>query len=202
MKLLFTGSDVLLLNKFPKQLSKRKLSYVLFYRLVVRLAQYCIEENWVGCDHLEPELKQFGMRKQIKIFESPLYYDDKYKKKPHKGFNVLYYWHKSEDIEWSKWIYGYDIYCQIKQLLKSCRFNINFIECTGECNMSDIYPITDFYLRCNRHDGNPRIVRECKIQDIPYYWSYENPNIYQIITQIIKHATTRLDINRDKLFVE
>ena len=56
-------------------------------------------------------------------------------------------------------------------------FNITWIRVDGKQDMAKIYPIVDFYLRPNRHDGNPYMIKECEANNIPYYWSKENPNI-------------------------
>jgi hypothetical protein len=37
--------------------------------------------------------------------------------------------------------------------------------------MSEIYSIVDAIVRPSRHDGRPRIIEECKINGILYYYS-------------------------------
>ena len=194
MKIYFTGSDVQLLNEFPKQLSVLKLPYVLAYRKCMKEALRFAEEIWVVHDHLIPELNKFGITEKIKVFSHPLLHNESYGRKLHEGFNVLYYWHKSiSDLEWNKWIYGYDVFLEVKEYFKD-NADMQFIECErfDQYDMKKIYPITDFYLRCNQHDGDARMVQECKIQEIPYYWSWENPDVNGIIEEInrIYHAKT------------
>jgi len=74
--------------------------------------------------------------------------------------------------------------------LKKRFTDINFIRLDGGKDMSKIYPITDFMIRPNRHDGYPRIVDECEIQNISYYWSYKNPNIDALV-KVIKDEVQR-----------
>jgi hypothetical protein len=191
MKLIFTGSDVQLLNEFPKQLSNKKLPYVLFYREWVRQSLRFVEEIWVVHEHLIPELNKFGITEKIKIVGHPVEHNEKYPKVKHRGFNVLYYCPDSEDQEWNDWIYGWDMF---NKVTIHYQFNkdINFIFSYGEHDMRETYPITDFLLRCNNHDGDARMVQEAKIQDIPYYWSWENPNFEMIIKSIEDARTGRL----------
>ena len=61
--------------------------------------------------------------------------------------------------------------------------HINIIEINGNDDMELIYPIIDFYARPNRHDGNPRMIRECQINNIPYYHSYSDPNLTDLINE-------------------
>lgn len=189
MKIYFTGSDVFLLNHFPEQEPKTKLPYVIMYREFIRASKRFAEEFWVVHEHLIPELNQFGIREKIKVVPHPLEHTRKYCKFPHKGFNLFYYCPFGEDIEWNKWIYGYDIYLKVKEHFP----DINFIESNDwrQFDMAETYPIIDFCLRCNRHDGDARLVRECKIQEIPFYWSYENPDFDEIIKSIENAKTGR-----------
>jgi hypothetical protein len=52
--------------------------------------------------------------------------------------------------------------------------------------MDDIYPLIDFYLRPNRHDGDPRMVRECIENGIPYYHSKSDPSVNDAIIKLKK----------------
>jgi hypothetical protein len=61
---------------------------------------------------------------------------------------------------------------------------MNFIKVDGSQDMSKIYPITDFYLRPNRHDGSSRMIRECEINEIPYYHSTKKPDIFDITVKL------------------
>ena len=62
--------------------------------------------------------------------------------------------------------------------------NINFIVVDGSRNMKDVFPVVDFYLRPNRHDGASRLRRECEIQEIPYYWTRRDPSVKEAMEAI------------------
>jgi hypothetical protein len=187
MILTFTGSDVQLLNEFPKQLSPKSFPYVMGLRYAARLAAKYSEEVWVVHSHLIPELVKFGIKEsKISVHEPPIKHFTKYLKLKHEGFNILYYWHKGEEENWCKWIYGYEIFLKVKEYFRLVE-DINFIEAnsSSQLDLKEIYPITDLYLRPNNHDGCPRMVLECRIQSIPYYWTWENPK-FEDIVQFIK----------------
>jgi len=98
---------------------------------------------------------------------------EKYARQEHEGFNVLYYMpRKTSDIQFWRWVYGCDIYEKLREDMP----HVNFIEVDGSADMSEVYPVVDFYLRPNRSDGASRMRQECEIQGIPFYWSNENPN--------------------------
>ena len=94
---------------------------------------------------------------------------------------MLYYFPKGKSMKFKGWLYGWDIYFKVR-----CHFGsrVTWIVVDGSSNMAMVYPRIDFLLRCNRHDGMPMMVRECEINEIPYYWSRENPDIFEIIKQI------------------
>ena len=50
--------------------------------------------------------------------------------------------------------------------------------------MEEVFPIIDLYIHPNRHDGYSRLIRECDIQNIPYYWTHENPNYNQLKAKV------------------
>jgi hypothetical protein len=176
MKLYFTGSDVLLLHHYPG----RKRVYVWLYRQFVKLSKFCTEEYWVVHEHLVPELNRFGITEKISVVQHP-YNMTVYPKKKHDSFNILYYCPMSEkDKNLNEWIYGVDIWERVKHWYKGDR-KVCFIEVDGAQDMSEIWPVTDFLLRCNRHDGGARMVDEAKINNVSYYWSYENPDFNEII---------------------
>lgn len=191
MKLYFTGSDTMLLNEFPKQLPRRKIFYVLLYRFFIWLSRFCTEEYWVVHEHLIKELKGIK-REKIKVVQHP-YNETKFPKVEHKGFTVLYYIPKDSD-KWNEWIYGYDIFQQVRSYY--WRYNeVKFMIINGTQDMSQVWPVTDFYLRCNRHDGGARLVDEAKVNEVPYYWSYENPSVEEIIKSI-ENARANRHTNR------
>lgn len=189
MKLYFTGSDTILLNKFPKQLPRRKIFYVWLYRFFIWLSKFCTEEYWTVHEHLIPEIVRFGIKEdKIKVFQHP-YNETKFPKVEHMYFVITYYLPKDSD-KWNEWIYGYDIYQVVRSYF--WRYNeVKFMVIDGTQDMANVWPVTDFYLRCNRHDGGARLVDEAKVNEVPYYWSYENPSIDEIIQSIEKARTNK-----------
>ena len=116
------------------------------------------------------------MRKPITLYSTPVSVN--VERTPHEGFNVLLYRPK-----WSKlreWMYGYDIMDAVKDSFKDCA-DIKFVEVDGTANMDDIYPYIDAYIRPSRHDGDPRMVRECIMLGIPTNQSTEIPEIINFI---------------------
>lgn len=146
--------------------------------MFVRISKFCIEEYWVVHDHLIPELNQFGI--SAKVVQHP-YDTTVYPKKKHNTFNILYYCPTSiKDKKLNAWLYGADIYTRVKYWFRDQR-DVTFIEVDGTQDMAEIWPVTDFVLRCNRHDGGARMIDEAKLQGIPYYWSWENPDFEEIV---------------------
>lgn len=182
MKLIWQGTDSLFLVKFPKQLKRTKIFYVMVLRLFAKLSDIFVQEHYVCGDLVSKNLTKFGMKKRLKQFTDIPFYPDKIAKKPHNGFNILYYFPK-KDTKFNRWLYGYDIYQDINNHFKS-NSDINFIIVDGTSDMSTIYPIIDLLIRPNRHDGIPRMVEECKLNNIPYLWSNENPDKSMFINTI------------------
>ena len=180
MKTLWTGSDVIYATKFPKHSKRSKWVYMFCFRIFAKLTDIFCEGHYVVSKHLINELKPLGLKKPIKVLVDPPLYLDKYDKQPHEGFNVLYYRGVGGNQKFKDWVYGKDIMNNIDCACVINRIEINIIEVNGKDDMSKIYPIIDFMVRPNRHDGNPRMVMECEINDIPYYWSKENPDIDKI----------------------
>ena len=121
-------------------------------------------------------MNKFGIY-NIKILHDPLLHPTAYGKKKHKGFNVYYFFPKGKkNPKFIEWLYGYDV---IQELQKRIT-NVNWIRLDGSNDMSKGFPIMDFYIRPNRHDGASRLRQECEINNIPYYWSQENPDIEEI----------------------
>lgn len=173
MKLSWTGTDVMRLNNtYKRKLLKRP--YWILFRLIVRFFDMTmIEGHTTNCEWLREELLEFGFKKKIEIQLTPLKHPEWYQKVPHTLFNVLYYKPPQPDIKFRDWVYGVDL---IQRLRKEYMKTIQFISVDGEDDMKRIYPLIDMYLRPNRHDGYSRMVRECDIQGIPYYWSHKDPD--------------------------
>ena len=174
MKLFWMGTDSLMLKDYSMRAFLKKVYWWIFRRFI-RVADYFIDAHYCVSEKVADNVREFGTRKPIKIVQDQCDVRT-YKKKAHEGFNVLYYFPSGGDIKFNKWLYGYDIFLQVKELFPE----INFIVVDGTYNMKMVYPFVDFYLRCNRHDGHSRIIMECDINNIPYYWSIDNPSISNI----------------------
>ncbi len=114
-------------------------------------------------------------------------YPKRYKKKDHAGFNVLFYHPKNKPQRFTDWLYGYDIIWKL--IIQPPLKNLSVYEVDGSEDMSEIFPVIDFCVRPNRHDGNPRMIRECEIQGIPYYWTTSNPSFEDLIELIKRNET-------------
>ncbi|MDH5570385.1 MAG: hypothetical protein OEY89_01390 [Gammaproteobacteria bacterium] len=184
MKLQWTGSDVLFATrliggiKFPTK--KSKYIYFAFMTIFAKVADFFIQEHYVVSEHLINELKPLKLKKRISVLVDPPLYTKKYKKEKHRQFTVLYYRGIGSNQIFKDWVYGYDIFRTLKRRMN----HLNYIIVDGSQDMSKIYPLVDFYVRPNRHDGEPRMIMECENNNIPYYWSKENPNISDIINKI------------------
>lgn len=183
MKILWPGTDSLMLIDYSMR-SRKKRVYWWIFRRVIRLLEFFADSHLCNAQNVADNLNQFGVRKPIEFIETPLKYTEKFDKIPHNTFNVLYYFPKGGDQKFLKWLYGYDIYEQLREELPK----VNFIVVDGSSDMRDVYPIIDLYIRPNRHDGNSRMVRECEIQNIPYCWSNSNPDINDFRDSILTNT--------------
>ena len=172
MDLLWTGTDVLFMQKYPG--GRYNVKVFIFRILVAVLDRWFIERNYVIAEHLKKELH---LTKPVLLYSPPMELKV-YPKKEHYGFNILYYLPKKKNQKFTDWLYGADI---IRDLMNARRFyfpyDVDWYRVDGTQDMADIYPIVDFYLRPNRHDGSPYMIKECEANNIPYYWSKENPDI-------------------------
>lgn len=202
MKLLWTGSDTLYATRFlgGRKFPTKKIKYIYFLGVIVfaKIADKFVECHYVVAEHLKENLKPLKLKKEIKILVDPPKYTQKFRKKKHDGFNILYYRCFGSNMVYKNWVYGYDIMKGLSDYLQANwvqGYNdpdlingFNIIEVNGNNDMSEIYPIIDVCIRPNRGDGMPRMIMECETNDIPYYWSKETPNINDIIEFIKKHV--------------
>lgn len=191
MKAIWTGTDSLFLVRFPKQLKKTKIFYVLALRLFARITDFFAQEHYSCGELVENNLRKFGMKKKIAQFEDILWYPDKIEKKPHEGINVLYYYPK-KDTKFNRWLYGKDVFEKIRFYVDRYCENVNFIVVDGTANMKEIYPIVDILIRPNRHDGHPRMVDECSLNGIKVFSTKENPYFAEFFEKIVCHENIRL----------
>jgi hypothetical protein len=184
MKIIWQGTDSLFLVCFPKQLRYTKIFYVLALRLFAIFSDVFAQEHYTCGRLAEQNLKNFGFKKPIKQFADILQYPNKIIKVAHEGFNVLYYYPKKNTL-FNKWLYSWDIYTRLVSCFSVFR-DINFIIVDGCADMNKIYPITDLLIRPNRHDGRPRMVDECVLNNIPYVWTNQNPTVEYFKIEILK----------------
>jgi len=169
MKLVWTGSDVLYQLQYPPFIRFRFRVKIFFERIITRLIQPFLECNVAVSKGLREELEGIGY-KNIIIIADPIKYTKKYPKVKHEGYNVLYYIPKGKkNQKFIEWLYGWDLMLEYKALNSTH----NIIIVNGDADMSKIYPIIDLYYRPTRHDGMPRMILECRMQEIEYYWSYD-----------------------------
>lgn len=189
---MWTGTDSLMMVDVSKRTFRKKVVWLLFRWIIKFLDKHYVQEHYIDSLNLKDNLVAAGLVKPIKVRPDPVKYQVKLPKIQHEGFNVLYYC-PDTDNKFIRWLYGYDIFESVKEHFPT----INFIHVDGSQNMKDIYPITDFYLRCNRHDGASRMVQECQIQDIPYYHSQRDPDTDEIIKKIrsVRYAKQVLGSN-------
>ena len=180
-KFMWTGSDLLYANLGAlKHSNIKKYPYILAYWLFAKVLDFFVEGHYVVSEHLIKELKT---KKKVKVLVDPPLYPNKIEKVKHDDFNVLFYLPVTKNQKFTDWVYGDDIARNVMSRYGDDT-SVFFIYVFGNDDMNRIYPEIDFYLRPNRHDGNPRMIMECEINGIPYYWSKENPDIDEIIKQI------------------
>lgn len=183
MKLLWTGTDALYQVSFPPFISFRVRLKILYQRILIKLINRYIQEHYVDSNLQKYELEKIGF-KNIKVVKDVLKHTKKMQKQDHDWFNVLYYYPLREENFKNKklidWIYGKDIFDELVERIDG----VSWLIVDGTQDMTEVFPITDFYVRPNRHDGASRLRQECKINDIPYYWSQQQPNTNEIIAKI------------------
>lgn len=167
MKMLWTGSDALFLVMYPPS-KKRKYIYMFCLRLYARLSDFFVQEHLINHEGLRPALEKFKMKKPITVRED-LYDTTKYVKKPHKLLNILFFVRKSNNQPYADWIYGKKYYDFLVGYTEWFPDHLNVILVDGSSDMSEIYPITDCYIKINttKYNGLNRIGKECLNNDIP-----------------------------------
>jgi len=145
--------------------------------------QSFIYQHWFVAEHLANSIRVAENKKYLVV--DPPIIATKIKKKKHDGFNVLYYFPSiTKNIKFKKWLYGFDIFEYTREQLFP---QLNYIVVDGSQNMTEIYPIVDFYLRPTRHDGHSRMIDECQINNIPYYQGRTLHYIIQVLNESIRN---------------
>jgi hypothetical protein len=180
MKIIWTGTDALMLIDISKRKFIKKPYWIMF-RILAKMIDFVCQEHLAYTEIQIDQLVKFGMKKPFRIIPNEpakvIYF-----KEPHPGFNVLYYFPKNTmELKFRKWLYGYDIFEQ----MKANHPGLNYIVVNGSQDMSKIYPIIDYCIRPNRNDGNSRMIQECEMSEIPYYYTRKNPSIDEIDKDIM-----------------
>jgi len=179
MKLNWTGTDSLMLVDYSMRTFRKKVYWWIFRRLI-RVMEYFIEGHLCDSELVFRNVVRFGTRKPIWTLLPKLTYTEKFPKKEHSTFTVLYYFPRGGDLKFTQWLYGWDIFKAVCRAFPEFRY----VVVEGDSDMEYIFPEVDFYLRPNRHDGSSRLRMECEIQEIPYYWSVQNPDLPRIFVMI------------------
>lgn len=156
------GTDVLKLyhNNIP---GYNRLRIFVFRWLWKRMTKLTNLTCYVNTKKLKPYLKEYGFKKII-VKES--YWErKKYKKKVHKGLNILFYVRQKFNKKYERWIYGLEYLNELQKQID----NVNWIVVDGSQDMTKIYPIIDCYVKVNRcpHSDRNKINKECAYNDIP-----------------------------------
>jgi hypothetical protein len=159
------------------------------HRLKMRILDFAIFQHWVVHPRLIADLQKGGISLgKIAVALHPPKYHQRMQRKPHAGFNILYYY--PDDNEYTRWVYGIDVVDEIKRRLN----DVNWMRVTGRQDMNEIFPLVDLYIRPSRHDGAPRILLECEINHIPVLYSADgNPDAEEFVRRIkaIKAGETK-----------
>lgn len=179
------GTDALKLDTFPPGKWYWSIRIVI-ERILFKLIEPLFSEHWIVHERLRKHLLNFGIsNRKIKVVIDPPLYPEPFPKEKHEGFNILFYCPPGTDTIFTQWKYGTDILDEVDDYLlldSSIPIDYYWILVDGSEDMSKIYPIVDCYVRPSRHDGEPRMVLECKINKIPYYYSEDgNPKVEDII---------------------
>jgi hypothetical protein len=166
------GTDALKLDTYPPTDQWTWYIRIKLERILHKIIEPIIREHWVVDEVLTKHLYNFGIPgDKIKVFHAPLNYNQIYKKQPHAGFNILYYFPRADkNLTYKRWKYGKDIFDHT--LTHTNQLHINWIVVDGSQDLSSILPIVDIYVRPSRHDGYPRLVKECELNDIPVYYPF------------------------------
>ncbi len=156
----------------------RKLPYLAWVKIRARLLKPFISEWWTDAEYLIPFIKAFYPKAKTRVVKDELKYTVKYRKWVHPIFCVMYYYPANEyNKNYCRWVYGKDIIENLIRLFP----DFYWIRIDGTNDLSKVFPMVDAYIRPNRHDGTPRLIEECKIQEIPYLHTQHDPDTRDFI---------------------
>lgn len=182
------GTDSFTLNNNPPGFFLWRIK-LFFYRVKWRILHRFFNQHWAVNDRVADQLERFGVDRDSILIRPDAAKLTKVENVQHKGFRVLYYMpimpKNLGGIDFLRWLYGYDIFSNIKNLCVPHR-DLSFVVVYGMADTLEVLRHVDFYLRLNRWDGESRLVTECKYNDIPYYQNTEgNPSAEEAYKQIM-----------------
>lgn len=190
------GTDALTLITNPPG-NKTWYVKLFLYRIKWKILYRLFDVHWVVNKQLKEHLVRFGIsEKKIEIWAEPPAYIEKVEKKKHDTFNVLFYMpvrpQNLGGMKYLKWLYGYDIYLNLKLYFFDQK-DIRFVWVDGNFDMKSIYATTDLYIRPSRHDGQPRMIMECVVNEIPYIFSRDGKPDFQEFINKIEYERKRME---------
>ena len=183
------GTDALILVENPPTSSILWYFKIIVIRWKWKIYHRIFDEHWIVHERLRQHLLDFGIdNSKIKVVIDPPIFPDKYPKKPHGGFVIMYYHPTPACLggeTYIRWKYGIDYIERTIEHFKDME-SINFWKIDGKQDMSKVYPFIDFMLRPSHHDGMPRMNLECDNNNIPYYYNEDGqPTMLSITNRII-----------------
>jgi hypothetical protein len=174
------GTDALKLVKYPPTSHRSWYVRIFLERMFWRLFGWLYSEHWACSDLVRSDLVRFGIdpRKIRLEVNREGFEPKKYKRINHAGFNVVYYRYISKKNQVFKdWLYGYDVIQAVERQLdlKGVVFlQIVWNEDHLDTDLDAIVPVTDLYIRPNRHDGESRLVMLFDHNNIPVYYTHDD----------------------------
>jgi len=162
------GTDALKLIKFPPSNLIWKVRIVLhriFWRIFHRFF-----EHWGKSGLIISALREFGIER-ARLISNKDYLPDKVEKNldPDYFFLLFYRPRSKSNQRYKDWVCGWDLYNTLCTQISKLD-NVLCIVVEGNADMDSIYTKIDFYVRLNRWDGDPRMIIECEVNEIPYYY--------------------------------
>lgn len=175
------GTDVLELFMFPPGKNKTK---VMLHRAKMWLLAAFIHEHWFVSEKLCEELptSYIAENTALKVY----YHPSKIQKVFHDNFNILVY--SPERTKFNTWIYGLDIIDRLAQEFPQ----FSWWYADGTWNMATVYGITDLYVRFTRHEGSPRMLKECEINEIPVLYYSDLKLNYKLARELFVEKLKKL----------
>ena len=173
-----TDSDLLISSPIVGSFQWRYI-YRPLHIIKAKLSEPIISFHRYGCDHVKDNLTKFGIKKSKLVFKDyPLLYPNLVDKSKPKILLPLI-----SGSDYKRWYHGYDI--AVKLMVK---FDAHYFTIDGEQNLEPYFAVVDMCILTKRAIGNPRLKRECELNNIPVYYNPYNPNIKDI-TKFTKENT-------------